>query len=298
MSPTGISALRLVLNWGARPRDLDAHLWTPAADPAPYEVFYAAGHRGSTNSPPYAQLDVDQTAGFGPETITIARWVPGTYRYFVENYKAEQGDTGELTNSLAVVQIYTDQGLLQTIVAPTVGVGDYWEVCDVEGSSGAITVINSIQATKPAPPANVGSGQTPASQPSNQPQRTGQLSYYWTFGDGTSSQDANPIKTYETLGLYTVSLTAIGANDQGDSVVKTNAIQVLYGGPWLTVQREGIDIVIAWSTNETGFNLESTQDLSSGQWTAVPQTSVTTQGTDYTMRTAAVGNQFYRLKKR
>lgn len=36
-------------------------------------------------------------------------------------------------------------------------------------------------------------------------------SYIWQFGDGTSSNEANPIKTYNTMGSYTVTLTAINS---------------------------------------------------------------------------------------
>ena len=35
--------------------------------------------------------------------------------------------------------------------------------------------------------------------------------FYWTFGDGTTSSLANPVKTYTAAGLYTVSLTTMDA---------------------------------------------------------------------------------------
>ena len=42
--------------------------------------------------------------------------------------------------------------------------------------------------------------------------------YEWTFGDGGSSMEASPSHTYETLGTYTVVLTALGENGSHDVV--------------------------------------------------------------------------------
>ena len=36
-------------------------------------------------------------------------------------------------------------------------------------------------------------------------------SWYWEFGDGESSYERNPTHTYDTVGKYTVSLTATNA---------------------------------------------------------------------------------------
>jgi glucose/arabinose dehydrogenase/PKD repeat protein len=43
------------------------------------------------------------------------------------------------------------------------------------------------------------------------------LSYLWDFGDGTSSTQANPTKTYATKGVYTVRLTVSAAGDQSQA---------------------------------------------------------------------------------
>jgi glucose/arabinose dehydrogenase len=40
------------------------------------------------------------------------------------------------------------------------------------------------------------------------------LSYLWTFGDGTTSTEANPTKTYPDKGVYTVRLTVSAGPDQ------------------------------------------------------------------------------------
>lgn len=47
-------------------------------------------------------------------------------------------------------------------------------------------------------------------------QSVGADSYIWDFGDGTTSTAINPIKTYSSIGTYTVSLTAI--NEAGETI--------------------------------------------------------------------------------
>lgn len=37
-------------------------------------------------------------------------------------------------------------------------------------------------------------------------------SYSWNFGDGNTSSEENPTHNYEAAGIYTVVLTAKGAN--------------------------------------------------------------------------------------
>lgn len=41
---------------------------------------------------------------------------------------------------------------------------------------------------------------------------TGAVSYSWSFGDGATSTDENPVHNYTTYGTYTATLTATGAN--------------------------------------------------------------------------------------
>jgi hypothetical protein len=68
------------LTWGTSPNDVDSHLFTPAGD----HVYY--NNDGSLTAAPFANLDVDNTSGQGPEIITVNRLMVGTYRYAVRNY--------------------------------------------------------------------------------------------------------------------------------------------------------------------------------------------------------------------
>ncbi len=50
-------------------------------------------------------------------------------------------------------------------------------------------------------------------------------SWSWTFGDGNTSSDQNPVHTYASAGTYTVSLTATNGNGS-DDVIMTDYITV------------------------------------------------------------------------
>jgi hypothetical protein len=137
---TAVPPMTMVLTWGANPRDLDSHLRTPSG----HHVYY--GSRGSAISAPYATLDVDDTSGFGPETMILHQAQTGTYRYFVHRYAG----TGTLAGSGAKVKLYRGATLVSTFTAPATGTGDYWEVCTItNATTGARTCPNRIVATAP-----------------------------------------------------------------------------------------------------------------------------------------------------
>ena len=161
MTPAlAVHGIRFVVNWGATPLDLDAHLKTPAIGGLDYHVSYVNPYPNHEYpaDPPYASLDHDVTEGYGPETVTIYHPQTGTYRFFVHNYKEEQGNTGELAGCGAVCQVYVNDGvndnLVKTYIVPTSGTGDYWNICTVDGATGAVTNVNgdtgTIASTPPA----------------------------------------------------------------------------------------------------------------------------------------------------
>ena len=90
-------------------------------------------------------LDIDDTDSYGPETTTIYNLYPGEYHYYIFNYS----ESPEITTSGAVVQIFNDNGLLYNLQIPTVGEGLYWDVCTVNGSTGAVNIINTITDVEP-----------------------------------------------------------------------------------------------------------------------------------------------------
>ena len=137
--------IRMVLNWGATPRDLDSHLLTPEIEGNTHHIYYS--NRGSYTAVPYVKLDTDVTQGYGPETITINQLFAGTYTYYIKNYSG--GNSG-LKNSNAVVQIYSGESCASNIIeVPTDTNGLFWHVCNIDGATGDITVVNQIQSSAP-----------------------------------------------------------------------------------------------------------------------------------------------------
>jgi len=214
--------MRLILNWGNQPKDLDLHLRTPVIGGTSHEIYW--DNKGDLESAPFVYLDVDHQEGYGPETITIGALQPGTYRCYVENFS----EVPTISNARARVQIYTSSGLLQTIAIPTSGSGNFWYVCDIEGATGAVTVHNSIQPAAPATAlasrraklpmahATLGSG--------------GVISWSWDFENDLfiDSYAQNPDHTYARPGLYSVTLR-VSDGSREYSVRKDNYITVLPG---------------------------------------------------------------------
>ena len=71
-SPVQRGQLRIVLTWGATPRDMDSHLDTPSG----CHVYYGRKQCPSGE----AALDTDVTDSYGPETINIRSLKPGVYK--------------------------------------------------------------------------------------------------------------------------------------------------------------------------------------------------------------------------
>lgn len=113
--------LRVVLDWDARPTDLDAHLIR--------EGTYHISYREMAVYQDRARLDRDDRDGFGPETITVNRLDPNAdYRFFVHDYTR----SGRLAQSKAHVRVYTERGLLKTFTVSPTQRGNRWEVFRIE----------------------------------------------------------------------------------------------------------------------------------------------------------------------
>lgn len=219
LSPTlAAGQYRVVLTWGEQPLDIDSHLKTPVIEGMAYHIYYE--YFGSVSAPPYAQLDIDDTESFGPETVTIYQLKPGEYHYYVHNYS----QTPAITTSNAVVQVYNENGLMQTFNVPTAGEGLYWDVFKLSGS-GVITPVNQIVTAEPGSAPFLTPEQMvkkPAIGPKNI------VSWNWTFGDGATSTQQNPNHTYTANGTYTVSLT-VSDGTNSNTETKTGYITVTGG---------------------------------------------------------------------
>lgn len=54
----------------------------------------------------------------------------------------------------------------------------------------------------------------------------GTLSYFWTFGDGNTSTQQNPVNVYAAPGAYAVSLAVTSSNGCTDTLRRTNVVNI------------------------------------------------------------------------
>lgn len=126
---------RIVLEWGAEPQDLDSYLTGDSDGGGEVFVGYyrkTASYGGDT----VAELDVDDTNGYGPETITLYD-LNGTYRYVVVDYRT----TYTLQEYGATVKVYLPgQDPVTITVEPGAGIENIWEVFELD--HGELNILN------------------------------------------------------------------------------------------------------------------------------------------------------------
>jgi PKD repeat protein len=294
--------MRFVLRWASEPRDLDAHLLTDSIGGRVYHIFF--GNKGRASDIPFDTLDIDDTNGFGPETITIYRFFPGRYIFYIHHYTGRQGDS--LRNSQGVVEIYTDAGLVQTIQVPTSGSGRYWHVCEINGTTRAITLVNQILSSPPSssPDHSPSLKYTPSQSSSYIPQRI--TSWLWDFGDGERDTVRNPLHVYRRFGAYSISLTvttdsgAISTLARQNYITVESAFTVNFSEPSLAGTDQGLSITPPPNSNATSGTLfyrrggkvqyDSTAlTFTGGRFvTTIPANAMTIRGLEYYARLNAI----------
>ncbi|MDR1126871.1 MAG: hypothetical protein LBL06_01960 [Treponema sp.] len=126
ISPGLEGDFRFVLDWGERPADLDIHFEKEGG----YHISYRNMRSLADGS---AKLDRDDTSGYGPETITVERAESsGRYRLYVIDYTDRSApDSAALSRSGATIRVYRNNQLLDSFTAPTEGLGNRWNVCEI-----------------------------------------------------------------------------------------------------------------------------------------------------------------------
>ena len=136
----GDSQLRIVLRWGSSPSDLDSHLVGPTSDGGTFHVFYGDRqyYEGDTLM---ADLDLDDTSSYGPETTTLRQSIPGTYSFYVYNYSGSP----DLATSAASIQAFMGASPVPVFsaIVPNL-LGRQWNVFDYDSTTGTITPTNTM----------------------------------------------------------------------------------------------------------------------------------------------------------
>jgi len=139
-----IKEFRIVLTWGSRPRDLDAHLSGPNPDGGDFHIWY----RNKMLIGGKDFLDKDDTNSYGPETITIYKPAKGNYKYSVFDYSNKnKKNSKKLSLSNAIVQVYNNNKLLATFEIPQNFKGNCWHVFSIDETH-EIIPINRVNFEK------------------------------------------------------------------------------------------------------------------------------------------------------
>ena len=125
-----LGTVRIVLDWGKNPSDLDAHFKKKNS----YHISY---HNMRVSDDGEAQLDRDDTSSFGPETITAKQIDQNAvYNYIVHNYTDRNNKNSDtLSKSRASVKVYGgDNELLNVFQIPQDTPGTFWHVFKIVNS--------------------------------------------------------------------------------------------------------------------------------------------------------------------
>ena len=133
---------RIVVDWGEKPRDLDAHLLKKNMDNQ--DVYHISFHHMKRHED-NAWLDRDDQDGEGPETITIKNLDDSaSYTYFVHDYSNKKSSSStKLSENRAHVSVYNETGLVRSVSVPYDTPGVIWEVFQIK--QGQIVMVNSLR---------------------------------------------------------------------------------------------------------------------------------------------------------
>jgi hypothetical protein len=126
-------AYRIELTWGAEPRDLDSHLYDANGN----HLYY------SNRDIPGANLDTDDTSGYGPENVRISYIAAGDaadhYEYKVYLYSGAD-DTGEIST----VKVFRGGSAAPTHTWSRSWSGiRWWHVFNIMTADGSIVEVDS-----------------------------------------------------------------------------------------------------------------------------------------------------------
>lgn len=137
ISPELSGEARIVLEWNAEPRDLDSHLTGSTDSGKDIHVFFG-NKKESSGSSVIAELDLDDTDGYGPETTTIHD-LNGVYTFTVKDFTG----SGRMAQNGATVKIYLpgQSPVVVELDNASTSVDNIWTVCRID--HGQLEVVNT-----------------------------------------------------------------------------------------------------------------------------------------------------------
>lgn len=125
ISPMLQGKLRIIIDWGKAPADLDAHFVK--------KDLYHISYRNLKSFEDQALLDKDERNGFGPETITVLKLDEnGVYTYFIHDYtNKDKPNSDALGKSRAHVKVYNENELIYEYFMKG-GKGTMWKVFTID----------------------------------------------------------------------------------------------------------------------------------------------------------------------
>lgn len=146
--------IRIVLTWNEQPSDEDSHLVGPSPNGLAFHTWYGDKEYWN-NGTKYADLDLDDTTSYGPETTTIRKQVNGTYTFYVHNYSGNGEDnTNTLAASGAKVEVYegSNTAPVKTYNIPAASnTSEFWYVFDMKVDGESLSFVDKNELTDVRP---------------------------------------------------------------------------------------------------------------------------------------------------
>jgi hypothetical protein len=141
-APPPATNYRIVLEWSERPADLDLN-FVKTGGSGRYHISFLEMKTADDGN---AVLDRDDTAGYGPETITIGRMDNNaSYTCYVQDYtNRNNAESTQMAQNGAIVRVYSDNSLVNTFRIPAGEKGVKWNVFKIE--RGVLTGVNTVTA--------------------------------------------------------------------------------------------------------------------------------------------------------
>lgn len=152
LNPTGSTdvgngILRVVLEWGEEPWDLDSHMFGPTSNTGT-DVFhtYFADQEYWDNETCVADLDLDDVDSYGPETTTVHDIRTGRgYSFYVHDFtNLDSTSSSAMSMSGATVKVYSGSALIRTFAIPTNREGTVWHVFDYNPTTNILMPVNTF----------------------------------------------------------------------------------------------------------------------------------------------------------